>query len=158
MHRVGIGYDSHRFLDGRRLMMGGVEIPFERGLSGHSDADVLMHAIIDALLGAAGAGDIGMAFPDDDPKWKDASGRALLREAFGKISPYWKVINVDAVIIAEMPRMSPFIEGMRKNISEDCRMPVCLVSVKSKTNEGMGFIGRGEGIAVLANVLLGRLE
>jgi 2-C-methyl-D-erythritol 2,4-cyclodiphosphate synthase len=146
--RVGIGYDSHRFAAGRKLVLGGVEVPHERGLAGHSDADVLTHAITDALLGAAGAGDIGTHFPDDDERWRDADSIELLRAVTGRLdgSP----LNADATVICEEPRLGPHREEMERRLSAALGAPV---SVKATTNEGMGAIGRGEGIAAMAVVL-----
>ncbi|ADL08831.1 2-C-methyl-D-erythritol 2,4-cyclodiphosphate synthase [Thermosediminibacter oceani] len=156
--RVGIGYDAHRLVEGRRLVLGGVVIPFEKGLLGHSDADVLVHAINDALLGAAALGDIGTHFPDTDPKYKDISsilllkkvGELLKREGFG-------VVNIDSVICAEKPKLSPFIEKMRQNIAEALNIAKEKVSVKATTTEGMGFEGRGEGISAQAICLIKKL-
>ncbi|HEY5976476.1 MAG TPA: 2-C-methyl-D-erythritol 2,4-cyclodiphosphate synthase [Solirubrobacterales bacterium] len=142
---VGIGYDSHRFEDGRRLVLGGVEVEHDRGLAGHSDADVLTHAVIDALLGAAGAGDIGTLFPDDDERWRDADSIDLLRTAVGTISG--RIVNVDATIVCEEPRIGPHREQMERILGEATS---ARVSVKATSNEAMGWIGRGEGIACIA--------
>lgn len=142
---VGIGYDSHRFADGRRLILGGVEIEHERGLEGHSDADVLTHAVIDALLGAAGAGDIGTLFPDDDERWRDADSIDLLRTAVGTIGG--RIVNVDATLICEAPRLAAHRAEMERILAEATS---ARVSVKATSNEGMGWIGRGEGIACIA--------
>jgi len=142
---VGIGYDSHRFEQGRRLVLGGVEIEHERGLAGHSDADVLTHAVIDALLGAAGSGDIGTLFPDDDERWRDADSVDLLRTAVGTIAG--RVANIDATVICEQPRLGPHREQMERVLGEATS---ARVSVKATSNEGMGWIGRGEGIACIA--------
>jgi len=147
--RVGIGYDSHRLVAGRRLLLGGVEIPHELGLEGHSDADVLTHAVIDALLGAAGLGDIGTLFPDDDPAYAGADSLELLRIALGKLPG--RVANVDATLICEAPKLAPHRAEMERNISTVLGAPV---SVKATTNEGMGAIGRGEGIAAVAVALI----
>ncbi len=146
--RVGIGYDSHRFLAGRPLILGGVEIPHERGLDGHSDADVLTHAITDAVLGAAGAGDIGTHFPPSEERWRDADSIELLR-AVGELID-GRVLNVDATVICEEPRLGPHREEMERSLGEALGAPV---SVKATTNEGMGAIGRGEGIAAMAVAL-----
>ena len=146
---VGIGYDSHRFAAGRRLVLGGVEIEHERGLDGHSDADVLTHAVIDALLGAAGAGDLGTHFPDDDDRWRDADSIDLLRTAVGMVGG--RIENVDATVVCEEPRLGPHREEMERILAEATS---ARVSVKATTNEGMGWIGRGEGIAVIAVVSL----
>jgi 2-C-methyl-D-erythritol 2,4-cyclodiphosphate synthase len=149
--RVGVGYDVHPLVSGRRLVLGGVEIPFEKGLDGHSDADVLVHAIIDALLGATGLGDIGVHFPSSDPRYKDVSSVALLRQVVSLLRAQgWLVCNVDASIVAERPRLTPFISEMRGIISEAVGIDVGQVGVKSTTSKGLGFLGRGEGIAVHA--------
>jgi 2-C-methyl-D-erythritol 2,4-cyclodiphosphate synthase len=142
---VGIGYDSHRFADGRRLVLGGVEIEHPRGLAGHSDADVLTHAVIDAVLGAAGGGDIGGMFPDDDAQWKGADSIDLLRTVVGTIAG--PIVNIDATVICEEPRLGPFKAEMERTLAEATS---ARVSVKATTNEGMGWIGRGEGIACIA--------
>jgi len=142
---VGIGYDSHRFDDGRPLILGGIEIPHGRGLVGHSDADVLTHAVIDAVLGAGGLDDIGTHFPDDDPRWKDASSIDLLRTVVGMIGG--RIVNIDATVICEDPRLAPHRSEMERTLSEATS---ARVSVKATTNEGMGWIGRGEGIACIA--------
>ena len=142
---VGIGYDSHRFEEGRRLVLGGVEIEYPRGLAGHSDADVLTHAVIDALLGAAGMGDIGTLFPDDEDRWRDADSIDLLRTAVGTVSG--RIVNVDATLICEEPRIGPFRAEMERTLAAATS---ARVSVKATTNEGMGWIGRGEGIACIA--------
>jgi 2-C-methyl-D-erythritol 2,4-cyclodiphosphate synthase len=146
---VGIGYDSHRFAEGRRLVLGGVEIEHELGLDGHSDADVLTHAVIDALLGAGGAGDIGTLFPDDDERWRDADSIDLLRTAVGTIAG--RIVNVDATVVCEQPRLEPHKAEMERVLAEATS---ARVSVKATTNEGMGWIGRGEGIACIAVVSL----
>lgn len=149
MARVGIGYDSHRFAAGRRLVLGGVEIEHEAGLEGHSDADVLTHAVIDAVLGAAGLGDLGTHFPPDEDRWRDADSLDLLRIALGLLSG--PVANVDATVICEAPRLGPHRAQMEANLSETLGAPV---SVKASSNEGMGFVGRGEGIACVAVALV----
>jgi 2-C-methyl-D-erythritol 2,4-cyclodiphosphate synthase len=142
---VGIGYDSHRFAAGRRLVLGGVEVEHELGLAGHSDADVLTHAVIDALLGAAGQGDIGSLFPDDDERWRDADSIDLLRTAVGTVAG--RIVNIDATLICEAPRIGPLRTEMERNLAEATS---ARVSVKATSNEGMGWIGRGEGIACIA--------
>jgi len=142
---VGIGYDSHRFAEGRRLVLGGVEVDHPRGLAGHSDADVLTHAVIDALLGAAGQGDIGTLFPDDDETWRDADSIDLLRTAVGTIAG--RIVNVDATLICEEPRIVPLRSEIERVLAEATS---ARVSVKATSNEGMGWIGRGEGIACIA--------
>ena len=153
--RIGIGYDIHRFQEGRRLLLGGVEIEGEEGLGGHSDADVLLHAIMDALLGAAGLSDIGHFFPPDDPTFAGADSRELLARTMQMIGPLgYAVENVDATVIAERPRLAPHIKAMRQRIAETLEMDESRVSVKATTNEGLGDIGRGEGIAALAVALL----
>jgi 2-C-methyl-D-erythritol 2,4-cyclodiphosphate synthase len=142
---VGIGYDSHRFAEGRPLILGGVEIEHERGLSGHSDADVLTHAVIDALLGAAGLGDIGTLFPDDEERWRDADSIDLLRTVVGTIGG--RIVNIDATVVCEAPRLAPHRAEMERTLAE---VTSARVSVKATTNEGMGWIGRGEGVACMA--------
>ena len=149
MSAVGIGYDSHRLEEGRRLVLGGVEIEHDRGLAGHSDADVVTHAVIDALLGAAGLGDIGTLFPDDDERWRDADSIDLLRIAIGQISG--RVANIDATVVCEEPRLAPYRARIERTLGE---VTSARVSVKATGNEGMGWIGRGEGIACLAVALL----
>jgi len=153
--RIGIGYDIHRFQEGRRLLLGGVEIEGEEGLGGHSDADVLLHAIMDALLGAAGLSDIGHFFPPDDPTFAGADSRELLARTVQIIGPLgYAVENVDATVIAERPRLAPHIKAMRQRIADALEVDESRVSVKATTNEGLGDIGRGEGIAALAVALL----
>jgi 2-C-methyl-D-erythritol 2,4-cyclodiphosphate synthase len=142
---VGIGYDSHRFADDRRLVLGGVEIDHPRGLAGHSDADVLTHAVIDALLGAAGMGDIGTLFPDDEDRWQDADSIDLLRTVVGTVAG--RIVNIDATLVCEAPRIGPRRAEMERILAE---VTSARVSVKATTNEGMGWIGRSEGIACLA--------
>jgi 2-C-methyl-D-erythritol 2,4-cyclodiphosphate synthase len=153
--RIGIGYDIHRFQEGRRLRLGGGEIEGEEGLGGHSDADVLLHAIMDALLGAAGLSDIGHFFPPDDPTFAGADSRELLARTVQIIGPLgYAVENVDATVIAERPRLAPHIKAMRQRIADALEVDESRVSVKATTNEGLGDIGRGEGIAALAVALL----
>jgi 2-C-methyl-D-erythritol 4-phosphate cytidylyltransferase/2-C-methyl-D-erythritol 2,4-cyclodiphosphate synthase len=155
--RIGQGFDVHALVTGRKLVVGGVEIPFEKGLAGHSDADVLLHAIADALLGAAGLGDIGRHFPDTDPAFRDADSRRLLREAVARVrAAGYAVANVDATIIAQAPRMAPHIPAMTANIAADLGVGTDRVNVKAKTTERLGFAGRGEGIAAEAVALLDR--
>jgi 2-C-methyl-D-erythritol 2,4-cyclodiphosphate synthase len=145
--RTGIGIDSHRFAEGRRLVLGGVEIPFERGLAGHSDADVLAHAIVDALLGAAGMGDIGQLFPDTDPAWKDADSMELLRDVVARVrAAGYELVHVDATVMLERPKLAPH----RAAIHASLAAVLGSVNVKATTGEGMGFVGRGEGVAALA--------
>jgi len=149
--RTGIGYDAHRFEDGRDLVLGGVAIPHIRGLAGHSDADVVLHAITDAVLGAAALGDIGQHFPPGDAQWKDADSRELLRMAVALVEEAgWKLVNVDASVIAEAPKVNPHSAAMRLEIREVTGLPIDAISIKATTNEGMGFIGREEGIAAIA--------
>ena len=151
MIRTGIGYDAHRLVAGRRLVLGGVIIPHEYGLAGHSDADVLAHAITDAILGAVADGDIGQHFPPSEPQWKDADSLELLRlTALRLAGKGWKVVNVDSTIIAEAPKLGPWISEMRQNIATAIDVAMPDVSVKATTVEGMGAIGRQEGIAAMA--------
>jgi 2-C-methyl-D-erythritol 2,4-cyclodiphosphate synthase len=153
--RVGQGFDVHPLVAGRRLVIGGVEIPYERGLLGHSDADVLLHAITDALLGAAGLGDIGRLFPDTDARLKDTDSRVLLRTAVARVGAAgWRIGNVDATVIAERPRIAPHVAAMCAAIAADCGIEAAAVNVKGKTSEKLGFAGRGEGIAAHAVALL----
>jgi 2-C-methyl-D-erythritol 2,4-cyclodiphosphate synthase len=155
--KVGCGYDSHRLVEGRRLVLGGVEIPFERGLLGHSDADALLHALCDALLGAIGGGDIGTHFPDTDPAWKDIDSIRLLEAVARKTREAACLVrHVDATIILERPKLAPFLPRMAANIARALDISEGQVSLKAKTNEGMGFIGRGEGIAVIAVATVAR--
>ncbi len=153
--RVGHGFDVHALVAGRKLVIGGVEVPFDRGLEGHSDADVLLHAITDALLGAAALGDIGRHFPDTDPAYRGADSRALLRAAMAKVAAAgYCVANVDATIIAQAPKMAPHIPAMIRNLAADLGLEPGRLNVKAKTTERLGFTGRGEGIAAEAVVLL----
>ena len=153
--RIGHGYDVHELKEGRDLIIGGVKIPYEKGLLGHSDADVLIHAVMDALLGAAALGDIGIHFPDTDEKYKGASSLALLEEVgdmTGKAG--YKVENIDATVIAQAPKLRPYIEAMRGNIASALKISVSCVNIKATTEEGLGFTGRKEGIAAHAVCLL----
>ena len=153
--RIGQGFDVHALVPGRKLILGGVDVPYERGLEGHSDADVLLHAITDAILGAAALGDIGRHFPDTDPAFRGADSRVLLREAATRVrNAGFTVINVDATLIAQAPRMAPHIPAMVANIAADLGLPASQVNVKAKTTERLGFTGRGEGIAAEAVALL----
>lgn len=158
MIRTGIGYDAHRLVEGRRLVLGGVDIPHERGLLGHSDADVAVHALMDALLGAIAAGDIGQHFPDTDPAWKEADSIRLL-EAVAAIlgGRGWRIVNTDLTILCEKPKLAPHIPAMRRRISEAMGVAVDAVSVKATTVEGMGAIGRREGIAAQAVATVERI-
>jgi len=152
--RIGFGYDSHKLAEGRKLIIGGVEIPYSMGLSGHSDADVLCHAVIDSIIGALGLGDIGRHFPDTDNKWKDASSIELLSRTVELMgSKGFEILWIDATVIAEQPKLGPFINKMKDNISK-AGIPLSLINIKAKTNEGMGFTGKGEGIAAQAVCLL----
>lgn len=149
--RTGLGYDSHRFAKDRKLMLGGVDIPFDQGLAGHSDADALLHAVCDALLGMAGAGDIGRHFPDTDPVFKDISSLVLLERVAAIVeSRGVSIQNIDATVVLERPRLAPYAQAMAANIARVLKIPETAVNIKAKTNEGMGFMGRGEGIAVWA--------
>ncbi len=153
--RVGMGYDVHRLVEDRDLIIGGVKIPYEKGLLGHSDADVLLHAIMDALLGGAALGDIGKHFPDTDPKFKGADSRALLREVCRMLDDNgYCVENIDATIIAQAPKMRPHIDTMRQNIADDLGISLSQINVKATTEEGLGFTGTGEGISSQAICLL----
>lgn len=153
--RVGMGYDVHRLVEGRKLILGGVEIPYEKGLLGHSDADVLLHAIMDAMLGAAALGDIGRHFPDNDPAYKGADSMQLLAACREKIAAKgYQVHNVDALICAQAPKMAPHIEQMRENIAETLKIDVDAVNVKATTTERLGFVGDGSGISAYAVCLL----
>jgi 2-C-methyl-D-erythritol 2,4-cyclodiphosphate synthase len=159
MARIGTGYDVHRLVAGRKLMIGGVDIPFEKGLSGHSDADVLLHAICDALLGAAGLGDIGRHFPDTAPIYKDISSLMLLEEVRRLIAEAgFRVNNIDATIVAEKPKMAPHIPAMVTNIADAVKVERSSVNVKATTTEGLGFAGRGEGMAAYAVALIRKVE
>lgn len=159
MTRVGIGYDVHRLASGHRLILGGIEIPFQKGLLGWSDGDALVHAIIDALLGATASGDIGTHFPPDDPTYKDISSMELLSRVRDMLyAQGWRIGNIDATIIAEEPKLSPFFERMRESIANALNIDRGLIGIKAKTNEGLGFLGRGEGIAAYAVALVDRHE
>ena len=158
-YRVGQGYDVHALAPGRQLILGGVRIPHHQGLLGHSDADALLHAITDAILGGAGLGDIGGMFPDTGSEWAGADSRSLLRGAMDAVrAAGWQVGNIDATIIAQAPRVAPHVAAMRANIATDLGIAVDAVNIKGKTNERLGFGGRGEGIAAQAVVLLVRAE
>jgi 2-C-methyl-D-erythritol 2,4-cyclodiphosphate synthase len=156
--RIGQGYDVHPLVPGRKLILGGVDIPHSAGLHGHSDADALLHAITDAILGAAGLGDIGRMFPDTDERWRGADSRVLLRGAMAAVrAAGWRVGNVDATVIAQAPRIAPHVSAMAGNIAADLDIEVGCVNVKGKTNERLGFEGRQEGIATQAVALLVRV-
>lgn len=153
--RIGHGYDVHKLVSGRKLIIGGVDIPYELGLLGHSDADVLLHAISDALLGAAAMGDIGGMFPDTDEKWKGANSLMLLRAVAERLyAAEYYIENIDSTLIAQAPKMKPYIELMRQNIANACMIDVSQVSVKATTEEKLGFTGRGEGISAHAVALI----
>ena len=155
--RVGIGYDSHRLVANRKLIVGGVEIPFEKGLSGHSDGDILFHALTDALLGALGLGDIGQYFPPSDPRWKDADSRVFLEHAHKLIQENgYRVVNVDAVIILEQPKIGPHRDAIRKNVAEVLGIEVERVGLKAKTAEGIGPVGEGKAAEAQAVALVAR--
>lgn len=153
--RIGQGYDVHRLVQGRRLIIGGVHIPFEKGLDGHSDADVLLHAVSDALLGAAALGDIGRHFPDDDSAFEGADSMKLLAAVAEMLTDKgFEIENIDATLIAQRPKISPYTEEMRKNIAEACKISTEAVNVKATTEEGLGFTGRGDGISASAVCLI----
>ena len=157
--RIGHGYDVHRLVEGRRCIIGGVDIPFEKGLLGHSDADVLLHAIMDAVLGAMAAGDIGKLFPDSDPAYKGADSLALTRRVAEVMAERgYRLGNLDATVIAQAPKLAPHIPAMRQNIADAFSVPVDAVSVKATTEEHLGFTGAGEGIAAHAVCLLEKME
>jgi len=153
--RVGIGFDAHPLTSGRRLVLGGIDIPFDKGLSGWSDADVLTHAIMDALLGAAALGDIGSHFPPGEPQYKDISSLVLLERVRDELAEQgWRVNNIDATIVAEQPKLRDFIDGMRHQLSQTLGIALSQVSVKASTSNGLGFVGREEGMAAYAVALL----
>jgi 2-C-methyl-D-erythritol 2,4-cyclodiphosphate synthase len=153
--RVGQGFDAHRLEAGRPLVLGGIAIPFERGLAGHSDGDVLLHAIADALLGALGEGDLGQHFPSSDPAWKGVASREILGRVAARVrAAGLRVAHLDATVVAEAPRLAPHQPGMRRSVAEILALPEPAVSVKVKSSDGLGAIGRGEGMAALATVLL----
>lgn len=157
-YRVGLGFDFHAFGEGRNLVLGGVQIPHEQGLAGHSDADVLLHAVIDAMLGAAGLNDIGNLFPDSDARYKDISSLLLLEEVEGLVHEQgFRVSNVDVVVVAEEPRLNPFVETMKSNLCNRLKLKAAEVGIKATTMEGKGVVGRREGIAAQAVVLLRRV-
>lgn len=157
--RVGIGYDSHRFCESKVLYIGGIKIPYKFGLKGHSDADVLIHALIDALLGAAALGDIGTLFPDTEEKYKDIRSSILLEETLKHVrSDGWNIENIDATVIVEEPKLMPFVQEINENLSKIIHINLDKINVKATTNEGMGFVGRKEGIVALAVVLLKKGE
>ena len=156
--RIGHGYDVHRLVEGRRLILGGVEVPFDKGLLGHSDADVLTHAVMDALLGACALGDIGHLFPDSDPAYAGADSLRLLDEVVSRLCQRgYRVGNVDATVLAQAPKLAPYLEQMRRNLAWRLQVPVDAVSVKATTEEGLGFTGTGDGIAAHAVCLVENL-
>ncbi len=153
--RIGMGYDVHRLVEGRKLVLGGVTIPFEKGLLGHSDADVLVHAVCDALLGAAGLGDIGLHFPDTDPEYKDIASIKILAKTYELIKGNgFTIMNLDSTIFAEAPKLSPYRDAMQKNISRTIEIEQNRVNVKATTFEGLGMIGKGEGIGAMCVALI----
>ena len=153
--RIGHGYDVHRLVPGRRLILGGVDIPYEKGLLGHSDADVLVHALMDALLGAAAMGDIGKLFPDNDDRYLNANSLLLLREVMSRLREAgYELENADCTVLAQRPKLAPYIQAMRDNIAEAMSISAGLISIKATTEEGLGFTGSGEGIAAHSVVLL----
>lgn len=157
--RIGQGFDVHRLVSGRRLILGGVEIPYEMGLLGHSDADVLIHAVMDALLGAIGAGDIGGCFPDHDPDFKDIDSMILLKQVLTLVNQHgYQITNMDATIIAERPKLAGYIPQMRQRIADLAGIEVSQINIKATTTEGLGFTGRGEGIGALAVTLVERMQ
>lgn len=157
MIRIGTGFDVHAFGPGDHVILGGVRIPWRQGLTAHSDGDVLTHALMDALLGAVARGDIGQHFPPDDPTWKDADSRVMLRQVIGSLhAAGWQVVNVDSVLICEQPKLASHIDAMRANLAADMTVEPAQVSVKATTTEGLGFTGRGEGIACQAVTLVER--
>lgn len=157
--RIGIGYDVHQLVEGRKLILGGVEVPYELGLLGHSDADVLVHAIEDAILGALALGDIGKLFPDTDPAYKDASSIEMLKKVMAIVKEKgYEIGNIDATVIAQKPKLAPYILAMRENIAAMCEKDVGAISVKATTSEKMGYEGRGEGMTAMAVVLLEPME
>ncbi len=155
--RIGHGYDVHKLVEGRKLILGGVNVPYEKGLLGHSDADVLLHAISDSLLGAAAMGDIGKLFPDNDPRYKGADSLLLLREVYTRVQEKgYKLINLDATVLAQRPKLRPYIDTMRENIASALDADADCVSVKATTEEGLGFTGEGKGIAAHCICLIER--
>ena len=156
--RIGIGYDIHRLVEGRKLVLGGVEIPFEKGLLGHSDSDVLTHAICDALLGAAALGDIGRHFPDSDPRWAGASSLEFLRRVVELVTQKgYRVASIDATVIAERPKLMPYVQTIRESLAAVLKVDIDQVNIKAKTNEGLESVGRGEAMTAQAVALIARL-
>lgn len=156
--RIGQGWDLHRLEKGRPLIIGGVTVPFEKGCAAHSDGDVLIHALIDALLGAAAEGNIGLLFPDSDPQYKNADSRGLLRETAARLSSRWKTVNVDATVVLQEPKLNPYIGEMRARLAADLNLDASAVSVKPKTHERIGSVGRGEAVEAFVSVLIAPAE
>ncbi|HZY95656.1 MAG TPA: 2-C-methyl-D-erythritol 2,4-cyclodiphosphate synthase [Candidatus Cybelea sp.] len=157
--RVGHGFDAHRLVEGRALVLGGVRVPFERGALGHSDGDVLAHALADALLGAAALGDLGSRFPDSDPRWKDADSMELLADCAAAVREAgFTIVNVDATIVVDRPKLAPFVDTMRENVASRLAVPAGAVGLKAKTSEGMGYTGDGTGLAAYAVALIDSLS
>jgi 2-C-methyl-D-erythritol 2,4-cyclodiphosphate synthase len=156
--KIGFGYDSHRFSKGRKFVLGGVEIPWEMGFIAHSDGDLLIHSLIDALLGASGKGNIGLRYPDSDEKYKDISSLKLLEDTFVFLKNEYRISNIDSTIILEQPKINPYLEQMKKNISKILNISNDSINIKGKTSEGMGLVGKGEGAAVFTVVLLERIS
>lgn len=157
--RVGIGYDSHRFTEGRRLVLGGIEIPHPRGLEGHSDADAVAHSVTDALLGASGMGDIGQHFPPSDPRWKDADSLRLLAQVVHLLATEnFQIVNVDVTVVTEAPKLGPHAPAIRERLASVLGIAPTHVSLKAKSNEGMGWIGAGEGLAAMAVALVDHVD
>lgn len=156
--RIGQGWDLHRLEKGRPLIIGGVTVPFEKGCAAHSDGDVLIHALIDALLGAAAEGNIGLLFPDSDPQYKNADSRGLLRETAARLSSRWKTVNVDATVVLQEPKLNPYIGEMCARLAADLNLDVSAVSVKPKTHERIGSVGRGEAVEAFVSVLIAPAE
>jgi 2-C-methyl-D-erythritol 2,4-cyclodiphosphate synthase len=157
--RVGIGHDTHRLVEGRPLLLGGVRVPHSRGLAGHSDADVVLHALTDALLGAAGLGDIGDAYPDNDPAWKDADSRLFLHESLARLNRAgWRVVNIDVILFAQEPKLGPIKADIRNNLAQLLGIDAAAVNVKAKTGEHVGHIGRAEALACQVIALVERIN
>jgi len=156
--RIGLGTDTHRLVKGRKLMLGGYCVPYHLGSDGHSDADVLIHAVVDALLGASSLGDIGRLYPDNESKNKDISSRLILREVSARLAEAkWQIINIDSVVICEKPKISPYVDAMKKAMADDLSIDYDRISVKGKTTEKLGFTGREEGVAATASALICRI-
>ncbi|MBN3858977.1 2-C-methyl-D-erythritol 2,4-cyclodiphosphate synthase [Neisseriaceae bacterium PsAf] len=159
MYRIGQGYDVHQLVEGRKLILAGIEIPFEKGLKGHSDADVLLHAIIDALLGALALGDIGHFYPDTDPNFKNANSVELLKDSYQQIQALgWNIVNIDSTIVAEQPKLRSYIDSMRERIAKTLNVSIDRISVKAKTNEKLGYLGNQEAIEAQAVIMLQKID